>query len=863
MRLPTASLLLVLLALATPAGATTFVRVADGILADQAALIAEVRVLEADPMPDAGRPVTDYLVEVERVVKGFYGGSRLTVRLPGGLLPDGGGLHVYGAPRFDAGERALLFLKPRPDGTYAVLHLMQGAFHLAELEGPRVIAFRDFSHTLELEPAELRARHPEAPRDLESFRRWLEDRLAGETRAQDYFVEPAEIEIPGPPAAAADKFVLLRANNGDPLRFREFDSGGSVTWRAHRDGQPGLDNTNGEVRRALNAWTDDPGSTVRYPWGGTTAASAGFTRFDGVNAFLFNDPNDEFDTGYNCASGGTVAMGGPWFDVGRHDHNGMTFRTSVGGDVVTNRGISCAMRGPNFGAEVFAHELGHTLGLGHTSVPGALMQPSLGRPPYQGPVLRADDRQGIAFLYGASAAPPEAPNNLAAAALGPGRVELTWRDRSAGETGFQIERRLDGEGTAFERIATAGVDATRYGDAAVSSGLTYTYRVRAVNGAGASGYSNPASATTSGELAPTDLAAAALSPGSIRLTWRDNALTEGGYAIEGALGEASGAGDGFTLFATVAPDSEEAVVSGLDSGTIYRFRVRAVSGLGESSYSGEAIATSACLAGADALCLNGGRFQVKVDWRDFTGNTGVARVVPFGADDSGLLWFFAEDNWEMLVKVLDGCGFNDRFWVFAAATTDVEYTLTVTDTLGNTTSSYGNALGNPSAAITDTGAFDTCGALAGAAGAPAATLRSAADFFARAARPSPPPAAAAKAGECTASDIELCLNRGRFRVEVDWRDFAGNAGSATVVPFASDDSGLFWFFAADNWEMLVKVLDGCGSNGRYWVFSAATTNVGYTLRVTDTTNGRVQWYQNPLGTAAPATTDTTAFDSCP
>ena len=31
-------------------------------------------------------------------------------------------------------------------------------------------------------------------------------------------------------------------------------------------------------------------------------------------------------------------------------------------------------------------------------------------------------------------------------------------------------------------------------------------------------------------------------------------------------------------------------------------------------------------------------------------------------------------------KVLDGTTFNDRFWVFAGATTDVEYTLTVTDT---------------------------------------------------------------------------------------------------------------------------------------------------------------------------------------
>ncbi|MCP4658010.1 MAG: hypothetical protein GY856_21585 [bacterium] len=79
----------------------------------------------------------------------------------------------------------------------------------------------------------------------------------------------------------------------------------------------------------------------------------------------------------------------------------------------------------------------------------------------------------------------------------------------------------------------------------------------------------------------------------------------------------------------------------------------------------------------------------------------------------------------------------------------------------------------------------------------------------------------------------------------------------------SDDSGLFWFFDPDNWEMLVKVLDACGLNGRYWVFAAATTNVEYTLRVVDTETDSVVEYHNPLGTASPAITDTSAFATCP
>jgi len=62
---------------------------------------------------------------------------------------------------------------------------------------------------------------------------------------------------------------------------------------------------------------------------------------------------------------------------------------------------------------------------------------------------------------------------------------------------------------------------------------------------------------------------------------------------------------------------------------------------------------------------------------------------------------------------------------------------------------------------------------------------------------------------------------------------------------------------------MVKVLDGCGVNDRFWVFHAATTSVEYTLTVTDTVTGQVRRYENPLGRNAPAVTDTDAFDVCP
>jgi len=126
------------------------------------------------------------------------------------------------------------------------------------------------------------------------------------------------------------------------------------------------------------------------------------------------------------------------------------------------------------------------------------------------------------------------------------------------------------------------------------------------------------------------------------------------------------------------------------------------------------------------------------------------------------------------------------------------------------------------------------------------------------------PCAGGGGGPCTPGTNSLCLlDNQRFRVEVEWLDFDGNRGPGTVASCGSEDSGLFWFFNPANWEMLVKMVDGCGNNGRFWVFAAATTNVGYTLTVTDTLTNVQKSYDNPLGVASPAITDTNAFATCP
>jgi len=110
----------------------------------------------------------------------------------------------------------------------------------------------------------------------------------------------------------------------------------------------------------------------------------------------------------------------------------------------------------------------------------------------------------------------------------------------------------------------------------------------------------------------------------------------------------------------------------------------------------------------------------------------------------------------------------------------------------------------------------------------------------------------------------LCLF-GRFAVTAKYRTGApGTAeGTAMTVSTANPGSGIFWFFSPSNWEVMVKMVNGCGLNSRYWAFSAATTNVFYRLEIFDVLAGVNKVYFNYPGPPAPAVTDTNAFATCP
>ena len=114
---------------------------------------------------------------------------------------------------------------------------------------------------------------------------------------------------------------------------------------------------------------------------------------------------------------------------------------------------------------------------------------------------------------------------------------------------------------------------------------------------------------------------------------------------------------------------------------------------------------------------------------------------------------------------------------------------------------------------------------------------------------------------CTPGANGQCLLDGRFLLEAIYQDSHGNAGLANVVPITTDTAYL-WFFSSANVEAVVKVLDGCGLGGHFWVFAGGLTNVHVILRVTDTQTGAVRYYEVPYGPAFTPIQDTAAFGTC-
>lgn len=412
---------LIILAGRRPTRGTTFVMMSDDDLVHSSAVVALGVVQAIATTTDSPDDIhTQVTIVVEDQVKGVSQAT-VTVVVPGGAAA-GVRRVVFGAPQFHRGERVLVFLRQRPDGKLSPNALAMGKFtvvggaagavarrQIGDGRDTAVWAYDQSGGALTEQPLT-------DERPLGAFLETLREIVAAEPPSPTGGGAATSPDTTRGTADAGshvgDAFTFL----GPPAaRWVEPDAGIAVAYLIDRSGDAvlGAEPSLAAVHNAMAAWTSAR-SSLRLVDGGP-AAAARFQSCDGQSTIEFNDPFGEIGAPTNC--GGILAIGGfCTTDASTSTVDGTTFVRITEGDLTVNDGFAgCRYWNAANLAEVLTHEIGHTIGLGHSSenaresnlvLKDATMF-YLAHFDGRGAGLRNDDIAGVRALYPLAASLPD------------------------------------------------------------------------------------------------------------------------------------------------------------------------------------------------------------------------------------------------------------------------------------------------------------------------------------------------------------------------------------------------------------------------------------------------------------------------
>lgn len=406
-----AALLVCLLGCAAPASATPPTTPADDdldnlIVGARAIVRGKVLAIESRADEQQDRIFTYITLRVKEVFKGQIAERKIVIKEEGGEVGDRGCV-IFGAPQFKLNEKVLLYLDTWPDGSLRTHEMFLGKFTIEQdpATDDRIVvpSAPDSNVVLRDRSGSPDAGGRSADRmELAAYTRMVRERLAANwDRAEEFearyyrniplMAQPEEYGQASARGEMQPQFTFYPA--AAPARWFEPDSGLPVTYVVNPDQAPNPQIID-DVSAAMSAWSAVPGCTLRMVNGGAAPVC---TNDRSVNAIVFNNCDSRWAPTPDCSQ--IIAVGGLSTDGSQNKRiNGQSFRRVTRAFITFNPYSACSYANHCDVREITTHELGHTVGLGHSADPTATMAASAH---FDGRCasIRRDDVNAIVFVY--------------------------------------------------------------------------------------------------------------------------------------------------------------------------------------------------------------------------------------------------------------------------------------------------------------------------------------------------------------------------------------------------------------------------------------------------------------------------------
>jgi len=472
---------LLVIGLNSAARATTAIVPRDDELVVESRAILTGRVTDVSTAIDSKSDLvyTYVRLQVNEVLKGKLTEQEIVLKELGGETSDHGTM-IFGMPRFQTGEEVLVYLNTWQDGALRVHQGFLGKFNVYRdsATGQMLVERQNEGESVVI----LGGSAGKTNRtQLAQYTGMVKDLLQANRKKILAFESKNYSDVPllAEPVEYASRIsrnemtpLWAYFNPSNPSRWFEADNNQAVVFYVNPSGAPGFMQIPEDVQSAMAAWSNAGGS-IRVTYGGQTGG-CGATSADGYNTISFNNCDNYFVTSQGCS--GLLAVSGiiRYMPSQTKTIGSTRYAKAVESNMAFNPYALCNFTNRCQLQEVLTHEMGHALGLGHSTDPNATMSP-YAHFDNRCASITPDDVQGITTIY------PGSSNGI--------RLSITTADLPAASADRDYTANLEatgGTGGYHWDIASGqmpagmqmGMSGMLFGNTRASGNFTFVAQVR-------------------------------------------------------------------------------------------------------------------------------------------------------------------------------------------------------------------------------------------------------------------------------------------------------------------------------------------------------------------------------------------------